>query len=357
MSKPKKSIKNQKYEEYWKLTLEYSDIFGIPFNKTLKMIIDFIDSNEISETGMNSYQYKNLQTIIMTVYPKSDMGSTRKSINQFFKLGFINNQGRGYHKLVKKFLNSNSENEKRRFFSKIMYENASFERSYSKFSNKNEINFFVKTLAENNKLSKKDIMTLIYTKVENFPKGYLTRKELDLIKQKIDENKFSERKYNQHTYITKMFTHLTDIYSDTQKNFYIDESFIDEKERKVRDSYLQRLYKLDLMDESKLMYGKAICYMEKVPYPVLIASHIKPFIVSKDSEEYDIYNGLLLSRNMDSLFDLGYISFDSSGKTIYSSQIDLELIAHIETYRLDDAILNDKRKEYLSYHRENVFRQ
>ncbi len=26
----KKSIKNQKYENYWKLTLEYSDIFGTP---------------------------------------------------------------------------------------------------------------------------------------------------------------------------------------------------------------------------------------------------------------------------------------------------------------------------------------
>jgi predicted restriction endonuclease len=43
--------------------------------------------------------------------------------------------------------------------------------------------------------------------------------------------------------------------------------------------------------------------LEKLSYPSLVASHIKPFIKSDDFEAYDPNNGILLSRNMDILFD------------------------------------------------------
>lgn len=56
--------------------------------------------------------------------------------------------------------------------------------------------------------------------------------------------------------------------------------------------------------------------LEKLAYPVLIASHIKPFILSDDTEAYDPNNGLLLSRTLDSLFDLKYISFDDEGNMV-----------------------------------------
>jgi len=357
MAKSKKSIKNQKYEDYWKLTLEYSDIFGVQFNTTLRMIVDYIDSNNLAINKITSNQYQELQEQIMSIYPKADMGSTRKSINQFYKLGFINNETKGYHKLTKKFLDTINQEEKKRIFSKIMYENAAFERSYNKSSDSNEINFFIKTLEENKVLSKDDILTLVYTDVSSFPKGYLTKKEIELTKLQIDKNKFSERKYNQHAYITKMLTHLTDVYTDRSQNFYIDQSYIDEKERKVRDPYLQRLYKLDLIDESKALFGKALCYVEKLSYPVLIASHIKPYSHSDENEEFDVDNGLLLSRNIDSLFDLGYITFDEHGNTIYSTKLDSDLVSHLSSYSLDNVVLNQKRIGYLEYHRNNVFRQ
>ena len=78
---------------------------------------------------------------------------------------------------------------------------------------------------------------------------------------------------------------------------------------KKRDPYLHRLYKNQLQEECEEVLGNAMCVLEKLAYPVLIASHIKPFIDSDDNEAYDPNNGLLLSRTIDSLFDLKYISF------------------------------------------------
>lgn len=53
-------------------------------------------------------------------------------------------------------------------------------------------------------------------------------------------------------------------------------------------------------------------------YDCLIASHIKPWRNSTNEERLSVYNGLLLLPNYDKLFDKGYISFDKTGKIIYS---------------------------------------
>lgn len=46
---------------------------------------------------------------------------------------------------------------------------------------------------------------------------------------------------------------------------------------------------------------------------ILRASHIKPWHLSSNFERLDAFNGLLLSPNMDALFDQGYISFTKQG--------------------------------------------
>ncbi len=53
-------------------------------------------------------------------------------------------------------------------------------------------------------------------------------------------------------------------------------------------------------------------------YDCLVASHIKPWRNSTNEERLSVYNGLLLLPNYDKLFDKGYISFDKSGKIIFS---------------------------------------
>ena len=44
----KKVIRNQKYEEYWKITLGTSDIFGNQFIRTLALIVDHIDKYDLA---------------------------------------------------------------------------------------------------------------------------------------------------------------------------------------------------------------------------------------------------------------------------------------------------------------------
>ena len=92
--------------------------------------------------------------------------------------------------------------------------------------------------------------------------------------------------------------------------------------------------------------------LEKLAYPVLIASHIKPFILSDDTEAYDPNNGLLLSRTLDSLFDLKYISFDNEGNMLKSERLSNDVWRRWCNVKLDNNLLNDKRKSYLAYHRE-----
>jgi predicted restriction endonuclease len=130
------------------------------------------------------------------------------------------------------------------------------------------------------------------------------------------------------------------------------------QETKKRDGYLHRIYKNQLKEESEEKLTQTQCMLEKLSYPSLVASHIKPFIQClNDDEAYDPNNGLLLSRNMDILFDQGYISFNDDGTIIYSPQLNKDVITHLDNYKLDSIFINENRIQYFDYHRKNVFRQ
>jgi len=55
---------------------------------------------------------------------------------------------------------------------------------------------------------------------------------------------------------------------------------------------------------------------------ILIASHIKPWKESSDTERLDVNNGILLSPVYDALFDRQLISFENSGEIILSPTIE-----------------------------------
>lgn len=89
---------------------------------------------------------------------------------------------------------------------------------------------------------------------------------------------------------------------------------------------------------------------------ILIASHIKPWRNSNNSERKDPYNSLLLVPTLDKLFDRGYISFESDGKIQISekiSNVDFSRI-HI-TPDLKISSVPEATKPFLEYHREYVF--
>lgn len=90
---------------------------------------------------------------------------------------------------------------------------------------------------------------------------------------------------------------------------------------------------------------------------VLVASHIKPWRDCVENNEWiDPFNGLLLSPNIDAVFDKGFITFDENGRIVISkllSQSDAEAlgISSSMTLRKND----ERHQKFLAYHRSMVF--
>lgn len=347
----------QTYEDYWSLTNAFTDYNGDKFLSTLKICIDFID--EFKGEEYSSEKYTRLQLRIQETIG-IELISIRKAINQLVKMGFINSFLISYNSDTLEYLSARTNKKRESLLSKIVYSYSSFNRSINNESNLHQMNFLIKTLIENGKLTKSELIALMLVDIEKVEKGYLDKDELKIFAIKANSIGFVERKYNQVGYLYNLLNKLDDIvfvrgelyFEEDAKRIFGDEL---REERKVRDPYLHRLYKNQLQEESIYHFEDTKCMVEKLAYPVLIASHIKPFIRCDVNEAYDANNGILLSRNIDSLFDLGYITFSDTGKIIFSSQLKQEVKDYVENYSLDNRFINAKRIEYLEYHRNEIF--
>lgn len=87
---------------------------------------------------------------------------------------------------------------------------------------------------------------------------------------------------------------------------------------------------------------------------VLRASHIKPWSHSTGKERLDSHNGLLLSANLDALFDEGLITFDDSGQMQISPRLDAKNFGALGIPR-PLRFIPDGLADYLKYHRNHVF--
>lgn len=90
---------------------------------------------------------------------------------------------------------------------------------------------------------------------------------------------------------------------------------------------------------------------------LLNASHIKPWDKSTSEEKTNLNNGLLLCPNHDRLFDKGFISFDSNGRILVSedlSDVDRTFMNVNPNFTLE---MNDEMKEFMEYHRDNIFKK
>lgn len=347
----------QNYEEYWKLTNAFTDYNGRKFLDTLEVCVNFI--GKFAKEEYSEAKYLRLQLAIEEVNP-INLISIRKSINQLVKLGFINPFLLSYHPQVHDYINAKTNRKRETLLSKIVYSNSSFNRAVNKESNIKQINFLIQTLIEEGKLSKEEIIALMLVDIEAHTEPFLTTYELQGYVQKAKDEDFVGRKYNQVGYLYNLLSKLDDLV------FVQDELYFKEDAQQIfgedlkaiikrRDPYLHRLYKNQLQEECEELYGNPMCVLEKLSYPVLIASHIKPFIESDENEAYDPNNGLLLSRTIDSLFDLKYISFTDDGKMLFSKRISEDVKEFWKDYKLEKSILNTHRKRYLEHHRNLMF--
>ena len=90
----------------------------------------------------------------------------------------------------------------------------------------------------------------------------------------------------------------------------------------------------------------------------LRASHTKPWRDASNEERLDGENGLLLSPDVDHLFDRGLVSFEDAGKVMISPVADIDAL---ERLGLKDALsrnvgsFSSGQRTYLQYHRDNIF--
>ena len=100
------------------------------------------------------------------------------------------------------------------------------------------------------------------------------------------------------------------------------------------------------------------CIITGINHPkLLVASHIKPWIVSSNKERLSVDNGLLLSATYDRLFDSGLITFDKQGKIFLSSFIGEENVKRLNLSKglRFDLSVSGNMGEYLDYHNDVLF--
>lgn len=125
--------------------------------------------------------------------------------------------------------------------------------------------------------------------------------------------------------------------------------------RMVRQRVGQQAYRQAMLD-----YWGGTCAVTGLALPqALRASHAKPWAeCGTDAERLDVYNGFLLSANLDALFDNFLISFADDGGLLVSEQIaqsDRERLGLAAAMRL--RWVAGPHLAYLSFHRERFASQ
>lgn len=139
---------------------------------------------------------------------------------------------------------------------------------------------------------------------------------------------------------------------EIELNKYPDSIKNTEIERLVRQRVGQDTYR-----KAMLEYWGGGCAVTGVSLPeVLRASHALPWAECKsDAQRLDVFNGFLLTANLDALFDRFLISFDSTGNILISKKIlanDRELLGISEQMKL--RWLTSEHEIYLQPHRKRL---
>lgn len=353
----------QIYDDYWNFTLAYTDFNGLNFIGALRAVVTYIDRT--SDTPYSPDKYDHLQAELENIL-KINRASVRKVINQLVKMGFVNVGLRSYHPDAIPYIHARSNEQRKIILSRIVYANASFERSVTTESDQREINFIIKTLEANQKLSKQQLAALMRMSTGT-GNSSASMADIDAMLLNPAFVEFTKRKYNQIDHLWNLLRKLDGIVAKPAGfiSIHHDESEqISDDEpsagTKGRDKYLQAIYKRQLKEEVKSTVGQLVCMVEGIDFPpmIYIASHIKPYKRCNTQEAYDPNNGLLLSLNIDKLFDAGLISFEDDGKIIISKRLHMfskNLYDHLSTKTLNPVFINQQRKTYLAYHRSRVF--
>lgn len=396
----KKVVQEQNYEDYWKLTLGTTDIFGNQFIRTLKSIVDHIDRYELADKTIDDLTIKSkdkkeiirlnqsvthskeLEEQIKKIYKNDDVSgaSTRKQINQYIKLGFIKPYLQGYCQAAKeyykvkpnKYLNNEEQKKQyketlQRLFSDTVYEHASFNSSRIKADPVNQIKFLVQTILNrrSHKLNANELIGLM-NDTEVLSHSYAREKTIEADRAWAESIGFKKRKYNQIAYVynilskMSMFKVMGEKLSDKEILLADNASlYIPKKGDTKRDQYRFSLMREAVYKESEARYHRKQCWLTGYHGHKLVVSHLYSSAAALSNYEndaaYDPQNALLLAPgDPDYYVDKYKMTFDANGNPIFSAKDHSSFVKEVcdKHYKIDKEILTKERLKYLKIHNE-----
>ena len=124
-----------------------------------------------------------------------------------------------------------------------------------------------------------------------------------------------------------------------------------EKEQLIKARVGQGGFRTNLL----LLHKKTCCVTGCKVTEILRASHIKPWSQSDNRERLDPYNGLLLTPNIDALFDQGFITFSDEGELLVSDSLPVDAKKLLLSNCKGHIQIRSNNLPYLDYHRKKCF--
>ena len=181
--------------------------------------------------------------------------------------------------------------------------------------------------------------------------------EIMMNPQFIEKNTVGKRMYS------NSLKHYQTCLKESSDNYLTEKTAVDlinssnlsvtEKESIIKSRIGQGLFKKRLMEK----YNGTCLITGISNQKILIASHIKPWSVSDNTERLDSENGLLMTPTYDKLFDLGLMSFEDNGDILLSKMLDTDTLGklYLAKNQKYDLKISMRMKRNLEYHREMVF--
>jgi hypothetical protein len=149
--------------------------------------------------------------------------------------------------------------------------------------------------------------------------------------------------------------HAADLYAEEISKIEAEPPNTTEALRLTKQRIGQNLFRKALMD-----YWGGACAVTAINIPELLrASHAKPWAeCATDAERLDVFNGFLLSAQLDALFDSGLITFSDDGGLLTSPTIapaQRKLLGLDTTPPQKLRWISPNHLHYLDWHREKVF--
>lgn len=202
--------------------------------------------------------------------------------------------------------------------------------------------------------------------VKSSDKGYQLIRELSLpLVSYISTMQLSDAN-NSPVYYWKLFADFDAISDKSQATVFQygrKGKIINLKEKKKENSKDKELRQARIgqgLYREKLLNECPFCPITMInDERLLIASHIKPWVVSDNKEKVDPKNGFMLSPLYDKLFDRGFITFTNERRVKISNWLSPQNQKRIGL-KNDDFFqllpMDDERKQYLEYHRNFIFK-